>query len=257
MVDGEFCVVCGATGRSLVDGVCAPCASERTELVRIPKRVNVTLCPSCGARRVGQAWERAGASPLLGSEDLARFLVVHPEVGIRKVEWEETASTATVLEYTAHVRVVFRGVARTVGLPFSARVEHRTCPDCSRRSGRYFTAILQLRGPEHARPAEKPPALRARLDQQWERIWQEARPDWRKALSWREELPEGWDCYFTDTLAARGVARLAKQKFGATLKESASLFGRKDGRDVYRVTFCLRFPRPERVDSVPLEELEP
>jgi NMD protein affecting ribosome stability and mRNA decay len=63
-------------------------------------------------------------------------------------------------------------------------------------------------------------------------------------MSWREELPEGYDVFFTETLAARSVARVAKQKFRATIKESATLFGRKNGQDIYRVTFCLRFPRP-------------
>jgi nonsense-mediated mRNA decay protein 3 len=257
VVDGEFCVVCGATGRPLVDGVCPTCAAERTSLVRISKRVEVTMCPTCGARRVGQSWGRSGASTLLTSEDLVPFLEFHPEVGLRKVEWEELSATPTVREYLGHARVVFRGVERTVDLPFSVRIDHRTCPECSRRSGRYFTAILQLRGPEDARPAEKAPALRARLDREWEKIWREARPDWRRALSWREELPEGWNCFFSDTLAARGVARLAKQRYGASLKESASLFGRKDGRDVYRVTFCLRFPRPSGDSTPPAEDVEP
>jgi NMD protein affecting ribosome stability and mRNA decay len=77
----------------------------------------------------------------------------------------------------------------------------------------------------------------------WERILAEARPDWKAALSWQEELPEGWDYYFVETLAARSIARLARQRFGAQVIESASLFGRKNGQDVYRVTFCLRFPR--------------
>ncbi len=257
MSDGEFCVVCGATGRALVDGVCAECAADRTALVRMPQRVEVVVCPTCGARRVGQVWERSGASLLLTAEDLSPFLEIHPEAGIRTVGWEVVSTTPTVREYVGHADVRFRGVQRNVDLPFSVRIEHRTCPDCSRRSGRYFTAVLQLRGPEHERPAEKAPALRARLDREWEHLWKEARPDWRRALSWREELPEGWDCFFTDTLAARGVARLAKQRFGASLKESASLFGRKDGRDVYRVTFCLRFPRPPGAGTLPAPAVEP
>ncbi len=98
MVEGEFCVVCGATDRPLVDGICAPCAADRTALVRIRERVEVTLCPTCGARRVGQAWERSGASPLISAEDLVPFLEIHPEVGLRRVEWEETSSTPTVRE---------------------------------------------------------------------------------------------------------------------------------------------------------------
>jgi nonsense-mediated mRNA decay protein 3 len=243
MVEGEFCVVCGATGRALVDGVCAECAADRTVLVSAPKRGEVVVCPHCGSRQVRNHWERAGASSVLTAEDLAPFLVIHPEVALRRVQWEETQATATVRELVGRAHVVFRGAARDVEVPISVRTISKTCPDCSRKSGKYYTAILQLRGPTE-RVSEKSVALRERLDATWKEMMADARPDWRHAVSWREELPEGWDCYFTETLAARSVARLAKQRFGASLVESASLFGRKNGQEVYRVTFCLRFPRP-------------
>ncbi len=242
MAQGEFCVVCGATDRSLVDGVCPECAADRTTLVAAPKRGTVTVCPGCGARQVGGHWERAGASTLLTAEDLNPFLEVHPEVGIRSIRWEEVGATATVREFIGRARVSFRGTTRDVEVPLSVRLVSRSCPECSRKSGRYYTAILQLRGPADG-PGEKSVELRARLDRDWAAVLRDARPDWRNALSWREALPEGWDCYLTDTIAARSIARAARQKFGASVKESASLFGRKDGHDVYRVTICLRFPR--------------
>jgi nonsense-mediated mRNA decay protein 3 len=253
LAEGEFCVVCGAVGRPLVDGVCAECAADRTTLATVPPRVVVTICPTCGARRVGQRWEGVGSSSALTAKDLTPHVQVPPEVGLRRVDWEEVASTPTVRQYHGAAHVGFRGVQRIVGLSLSVRIDHRTCPDCSRRSGRYFTATLQLRGPAEG-PAEKPAPLRERLETQWGRLLAEARPDWRQAVSWLEPLPEGIDCFLTDTLAARGIARLAKQRFGASVKESATLFGRKDGRDVYRVTFCLRFPRPPRV---PARSVEP
>jgi len=243
MSDGEFCVVCGATDRPLVDGLCAGCAADRTRLLSAPKRAEVTICPHCGARQVGSHWERPGASPVLTSDDLSPFLVVPEGVGVRRVRWDETAVTATVREFRAKATVRFRGIEREVEVPLSVRTVHKTCPDCSRRSGRYYTATLQLRGPLDG-PSEKAAELRARLDREWARLVGEMRPDWRKAVSWREELPEGWDCFFIDTLAARAVAKLAKQRFGASVKESSSLVGRKNGQDLYRVTFCLRFPRP-------------
>jgi nonsense-mediated mRNA decay protein 3 len=242
MSEGEFCVVCGATGRALVDGVCAECAADRALLLSAPKRATVTICPTCGARLVGAHWERSGSSHLLTAEDLNRFLEIPPEVGVRTVQWEETGATATVREYVGHARVSFRGATREVDVPLSVRVIAHTCPECSRKSGKYYTALVQLRGPVDG-PNEKAGPLRARLDEQWSTLLTEARPEWRQALSWREALPEGWDCYFTDTMAARSIARLARQRFGVRPKESASLFGRKDGHDVYRVTICLRLPR--------------
>ena len=242
MSEGEFCVVCGATDRPLVDGVCAECAADRTVLLSAPQRAEVTICPHCGARQVGAHWERSGASPVLTAEDLSPFLEVPEGVGVRRVRWDETAVTATVREFVGRARVRFRGIERDVEVPLSVRTVHKTCPDCSRKSGRYYTATLQLRGALDD-PSEKAVPLRARLDGEWNRLLREMRPDWRKAVSFREDLPEGWDCYFTDTLAARAVAKLAKQRFGASVKESSSLVGRKNGQDLYRVTFCLRFPR--------------
>ena len=250
MSEGEFCVVCGATDRPLVDGVCAVCAADRTRLLSAPKRAEVTICPHCGARQVGAHWERAGASPVLTAEDLSPFLEVAEVVGVRRVRWDETAVTATVREFVGRAQVRYRGIEREVEVPLSVRTVHKTCPECSRKSGRYYTATLQLRGALDG-PSEKAIPLRARLDAEWTRLVREMRPDWRRAVSWREELPEGWDCFFTDTLAARAVAKLAKQKFGASIKESSSLVGRKNGQDLYRVTFCLRFPRrpDDRADS--------
>ncbi len=244
MGTGEFCVVCGATDRELVAGMCAPCAADRTVLVFARRQGTVTVCPHCGAREMRGHWERAGASRLLTAEDLAPFLEFHPEVGLRRTRWEEVAATANQRELVGRFHVVFRGVPRDVEVPLTVRVVSRSCPDCSRKSGRYYTAIIQLRGVADDR-GEKAPALRARLDRIWAELVREARPDWRKAVSWREELPEGWDCYFTETLPARSIAKLAKQRYGVAIKESASLFGRKNGQEVYRVTFCLRFPRPE------------
>jgi nonsense-mediated mRNA decay protein 3 len=240
----EFCVVCGATGRPLTDGVCASCAADRTVLLRAPERAVVVICPHCCARKSGAVWKRAGASPLLTAEDLAPLVTPHPEVALREIQWEETASTATVRDFEGTARVRFRGIEREVPVRMSVKTEHQSCTDCSRKSGRYYTAVIQLRGAA-GRSREKPPALRARLEGIWAEILAESRPDWRRSVSWQEDLPEGWDVFFTDTLAARAIAKIGKQKFGASVKESATLFGRKDGQDVYRVTFCLRFPKED------------
>jgi len=238
---GEFCVVCGRTGRSLTDGVCAECAADRTALVSAPAQVEVVLCPQCGARFVRGRWGTPGGRSVVSADDLEPHLEVHPEVGVRSVRWTERTATTSMRELEGEARVRFRGLERTVPLAVRVRLVARTCTDCGRRSGRYYTALLQLRG-EAAPRTPRPKELRAGLDAAWAELASEARRDWLGAVAWREELPEGWDVYFTDTLAARSVARLAKQRYGTPIVESASLFGRKNGQDVYRVTFCVRIP---------------
>jgi nonsense-mediated mRNA decay protein 3 len=238
---GEFCVVCGRTDVQTADGECADCYSKRHPLVTAVEHAVVVMCPTCGARLVGSHWERSGSSRLLTSEDLSPFLRPSDEVGIRRVRWEETGSNPLVRTMTGELDVRFRGTERTIGATVQVKVQHRTCTECSRRAGHYFTATLQLRGLDE-RLREPSRELRGRIARIWDHILPEARSDWKDAFSWREEKPEGWDIYFKDKLAARAMARWMKARLGAQLKESASLYGRKDGHDVYRVTFCLRIP---------------
>lgn len=238
---GEFCVVCGRTEVALVDGQCADCFAKRTALVTAAETPVVILCPTCGARKIAQHWERAGAPLTLTSEDLLPFLSAHPEVGVRRVRWTETGGNPMVREIEGDVDLRFRGTERHERVTLHVRLQHHTCTDCSRRSGHFYTSVIQLRGPEgRLRGAAR--LLRERLLERWDAVLPEARKEWRTALSWKEERPEGWDFYLTDTLAARALSRLMKARLNAELKESATLWGRRNGEDVYRVTFCLRIP---------------
>lgn len=240
---GEFCIRCGRTGVPVTEGVCAACFADHEPLVEVVDHPRVVLCPTCGARMRGLHWERAGTPPHLTPEDLLPFLRPHPEVGIRSVRWEEGGLNPLVRQLRAEARIGVRGLERTVAREFPVLIEHRSCPECSRRAGHYFTAVIQLRGPE-GRSTGARREERSRLHAVWDRAVAESRADWRRAMSWEEELPEGYDFFFVDTVSARAMARWLKRRLDATLSESPTLYGRKDGQDIYRVTFCLRVPRP-------------
>jgi NMD protein affecting ribosome stability and mRNA decay len=205
----------------------------------------VVLCPTCGSRLVRQHWEPSTAGDRLTASDLTPLLQTLPEVGIRKVHWTESGGNPKLRDLEGEVHLRFRGTERVEGVRLVVKVEYRTCPTCSRRSGRYYTARIQLRGTTDG-PHESAADRRARLARVWDNVVMEMRPAWRESLSWREALPEGWDFFLTETTAARALARFLKHRLGADLKESATLWGRKDGHDVYRVTLRLRVPDDAR-----------
>lgn len=238
---GEFCVVCGRTDRPVEEGLCPDCFAKRVALIEVPERSTIVLCPTCGARRLGQRWQGRGHSSALRADDLTPLLRPRPEVAVRSVDWTEIASTGLQKEFEGLVHLRLRGEERTASVRLPVNVEHRTCEECAHRAGHYFTATIQLRGPEEG-DGERPAARRERLMTAWDGALSYARPEWRRALSWFEERPEGWDLYLTDTLAARALARMMKARLGGSLNESATLWGRKHGEDVYRVTLCLRVP---------------
>jgi nonsense-mediated mRNA decay protein 3 len=253
--DSEFCVVCGRSDVPVEDGLCTECFVARTPLIRTAPDPVVTLCAICGSRKSGEKWIPSTAGRLLGKEDLQPFLEPLPEVGIRRIEWTEVDAPPGTRGYTGEALIRFRGTERTVPVALTVHVDAITCPPCSRRSGHYYTAQIQLRGPE-GRLSSGARQRRAGLLSAWDAILPEARSEWKTALSWAEEKPEGWDFFLTDTLAARNLAKLMKHRLGATSKESATLYGRKDGHDIYRVTICLRVPSPPAGPRSPEEPPE-
>ncbi|MCI4349281.1 MAG: 60S ribosomal export protein NMD3, partial [Thermoplasmata archaeon] len=189
--------------------------------------------------------------PLLpGAADLLPLLLAHPEASIRTVDWTDASVHPLMREVDGVVHLRFRGMERTEPVRLTVKIEHRTCPTCSRRAGHFYAATIQLRGGDDA-PREKAPARRERLQQSWASVLHEIRAPWKSAISWTEDLPEGIDLYLTDVLSARSIARVLKRALGARLVESATLWGRKNGKDVYRVTFCARVPmvRPDHGPS--------
>jgi len=252
-VAAEFCVDCGRADAPVEDGLCANCFAERHALVAVAEAATVTLCPSCGSRKHGERWDPSNAGRLLGKDDLNPFLRPLDEVGIRRVQWTEVGHDARSRMYEGEATVRFRGAERAVPLKLSVRLIGQTCPNCSRKAGHFYTAHIQLRGPEGRLP---PGArrLRARLKGAWDAVLPEARAEWRNALSWAEEKPEGWDFYLTDTTAARNLGRLLKDRLHGTMKESATLWGRKDGQDVYRVTICVRVPSVGTEPDAPMAD---
>lgn len=96
------------------------------------------------------------------------------------------------------------------------------CVDCSRRSGGYFEAIIQLRG-----SAENTAKARDELVERMER---------GSFVSKVEQLREGVDIY----AGSRKEALAALREMRLKHTSAAKLFGVKDGRRVYRFTYCVR-----------------
>jgi nonsense-mediated mRNA decay protein 3 len=55
-------------------------------------------------------------------------------------------------------------------------------------------------------------------------------------------LREGLDLYVGTVKAAKRIVRTLVREMGGNFSDSAKLVGRRDGKDVYRVTFVVRLP---------------
>lgn len=97
-------------------------------------------------------------------------------------------------------------------------IKRVVCTKCSRLGSRYYEAVLQFRVAEN--PINE-------IDNEF--------------VSNIRRVSNGFDIYITSTQYARHVGRRFEMN-GFVVKESSKLVGRKDGKDVYRVTISIKEP---------------
>jgi 60S ribosomal export protein NMD3 len=235
------CPLCGREVAELLSGLCTQCASERRPFLHAPEYVDVTRCAHCGRLEKRGTFVPAPSD----NEGLVRAAIpndvdVDPDVAGAQLDvvldWEDERNAMARLRLTGsfHGHPVAReGESRV-------RLKQTACPDCSRRYGGYFEAIVQVR-------AEDERILRLEGDRVLHRI-NEALEGYREEqrtgayASKTERVRGGFDLYMGSQEVARLVARELAEVYGADYAESSKLVGRRDGRDLLRFTLRVRLP---------------
>ncbi|MBI4343964.1 MAG: hypothetical protein HY555_00075 [Euryarchaeota archaeon] len=249
MVRGRFCYLCGKVTEELVENRCRECYLRGGRFLTLPERLEARVCRNCHTYLKGGRWLPIGE----GLEEViknAALDTVKESIRLEKVEAPEVRvsvegpkeSSPTV--YLVPCAVEVEG--RVAGFGYSARQEAAVrvvldlCQDCSRASGKYYEAILQVRG-EGALGQEERDRVYALVG---ELMAQYARTDRKAFVSKFEDLKGGFDFYMGSVQVARKVASALQERFGGAVGESPKLTGKDGhGKDVYRVAIVLRLPR--------------
>jgi nonsense-mediated mRNA decay protein 3 len=204
-------IICPKCGRDeskvrFIDAFCVDCYPIRVEA---PTKFGFKLCKSCGMMFLKGEWmpynakkvEKQIASKCKGDftdatydmdRQAVKFLIVK---GDNKIETER-----------------FVRLDKTV----------TTCPRCSRISGGYFEAIIQIRGEQN-----KAQKLAATMIKRLEKLTFIAKTD---------EKDEGVDIYIGDSKAA--VSLMAEMGYRTLITKK--LVGQDEGKQLYRTTFLVR-----------------
>ncbi|MBI5000077.1 MAG: hypothetical protein HZB92_00905 [Euryarchaeota archaeon] len=224
-----FCVECGKA----TDGakLCRECAMNKREPVSVPPLLSLPICAKCGSFVVGGKWKET--SP----EDAIWHLVeskLSPQGGKMDLRLEQ----ADGRNWNAGVTVTRRIEGAECRDEAKTRVSlsNRVCDRCSRQSGSYFEAILQVR-------ADRRDPTQAELDGAADLVDRKAFDLREKGvfITRLEEVRGGIDIYLSSKEFARQMAKNIAESTGGTTSASPQLFGQKDGKEVYRVTHVVKF----------------
>ncbi len=136
-------------------------------------------------------------------------------------------------------KVKYRGVFLKEGQlieadgSFFIKVSLSSCPQCTLKRGNYYEAILQLRG-----------GFKDDLDNALSlshEIVNNAKS--REIFITRtEKKREGYDLLLSDKQFARNMGKKLISDLGGVYSETSHLVGRKEGREIYRITVSIRLP---------------
>ena len=244
-IQDSICPLCGKP--SPRGEVCGPCRVAKIQWLECPSRVQVVVCPTCGARREAGTWSDMPweAADLVGSL-VRRSLVFHPE--LRDVDVDLAVRERSVNRST--VECTIRGRLFSVPVEGSCTVEvewkKEQCDRCSLISGSYYEGIVQVRGTGR-RPSPREieesrriaDAILGSLNAAGERL---------AFISKWDEHRDGLDITVGSQRLGREIASGITQTLGGSVSTHPKLVGEKAGKQIFRVTYSVRLPRYSRGD---------
>jgi nonsense-mediated mRNA decay protein 3 len=236
------CPVCGIPSKNQINGRCRDCFLKTITLAQIPHVIHGVICPMCGSVKKGARWieDDNGIEEKI-KDVIEQALNYHQDARDIQVSIKLTSSNPSISRGHIQVTAAIEGIKAQTALETEVRVSRETCDICSRKAGGYYEAVIQIRAEGRFPDEEEQTQVLELMEEIVDR--QHHRGDRMAFISDIEILHEGTDVYIGSNATARQICRSAAERFGSKYSESPTLVGRRDGQDIYRVTYSLRLPR--------------
>ena len=244
--------VCPICGQPSVEGLCKRCLLESTDLLSCPGAIEVTICQVCGSELLQGKWvPQDSPTEELVTDAASKAIGVHRDLLNPKMTL--SLHQLSPSRYSVHVTLggEFAGQAAWEECKIHVKVRRTTCDRCSRISGNYYEAIVQLRAAERALTESEIDQSLLIADTLAERS--RKRGDQLGFIQKIEDTRGGLDIVVGSLKLGRQIGRAVIERFGGRIKESHKLTGRKDGKDLYRTNISVRLPRFVTGDLVEYE----
>lgn len=236
MSSGRFCYLCGRKTEELLEGLCHTCYSGEKELVTLPDRLSAGICRECGTIIDG----KKGSHYYCDMHDLVRG-IAHDEVEKNlkhdlkdlelEVEVKNEIDTGKLIKAELEVKVKSPLKGHVYERTFypHIKIKRGLCNVCNLKLGGYYEALIQLRGDN--------------LEESFKEAISYLEANSGDPMAYISEIGNvkgGIDIKIGGQRAAKALANHLKNSFNSQIKETVSLVGRKEGKDIFRKTFLIR-----------------
>lgn len=197
----RFCAKCGKETDILMQGLCAQCTKEMSN-ISMPHEISLTVCSKCGAARWQGVWAKLKEEP----EYYLKQRIIERT---RFPEGMELANLELLeLGKPGKVKLTFRIMGKELEETrlINLELNKSNCPDCSARfGGKDFVAAIYVRGVDKAQ------------------VLNLADKFGTKILKTKDQK-RGIDILFWDKRAAGELARLLNRKLGLKMSRSSKAY---------------------------------
>ncbi len=234
-----YCVKCGLEADELYEHLCPACFVSSRAFVKFPSDVIIYSCRSCERFEILGDWQDSDLNETLEAAVMQNIFI---EKGVELLDYDLDVRQESDIHYSVTAHLCLKIAGLELKKEGKMRVRHRdtTCPTCQKIHGNYYEAIIQIR----------PAAGKKFRKGEMETISEDIRKRVDAAFSSNpgvfitkeEDIHGGRDFYLGNRSYAHRIARGLVKNYGATYTESSSLWGMKDGKEIYRMTYLVRLP---------------
>jgi len=246
-----FCVECGKETSIFKDGVCKDCYVKTHSFSEGPLLVDLPVCTSCGSYKYKNTWTSD-----IFDDTLRRIIkqVFHISKELRNID-----ITIECVEKKEEkiCKVIISGFLDDLEISeehnLIVRMKKTICDVCSRRFGGYHEAVIQIRTDKKQLTNEELENIIINVENQVESLQSKG----NRGLFITDVGKEhgGLDFYLSEKGAAFTIAKHIQEQYGGQIKQSSKNVGMRDSKQIYRMTYLIRFPAYKKGDFISLNNL--
>jgi nonsense-mediated mRNA decay protein 3 len=232
-----FCVECGKE-EIYKNGICLNCYVQNTHFTFGPEIIDIIACSVCEGYKHKNNWFDESLEQAIRRHIKEVFTFSH-ELNEIKIDLMYD-DTKKIIECTVEITGVINDKKILEKHTVVIRIKKTVCDVCSKQSGGYYEAVLQIRA-ENRTPSKKELAL---INQTVEAVITEHQSKGNRTLFIADTAKErgGIDYYISEKGSAYTIAKKIQEKYGGIIKQSSTNIGMKDSRQIYRMTYLIRLP---------------
>jgi len=246
-----FCVECGKDGPIFRDGVCKECYLKTHSFSKGPASIDMPVCVTCNSFKYKNSW----TSELFG--DVVRRMIKNSFDISRELEKVDINTECKEAKEGMACKVYISGFIDDVEIAeehdLLVRLKKAVCDVCSKQSGGYYEAIVQIRPSKKKLSAEELETLKTTVETLVASF--QAKGNRSLFITDSGEEHGGLDFFISDRNTGFIIAKKIQEQYGGEIKQSSKNVGMKDSKQLYRVTYLVRLPAYKKDDFFHLDDL--